>query len=714
MLHGGQRLRWFAWALLSATLLPSTAGITHWHPAAANSTAPAAELIGRVLGADAVEHFELLLLPEGQHCANAAPPCFALTDAPAGKLRVEASSVSELTYGIGYYLRFYCAMTVGWPTGGGSYTQELGGARMTTWPRIGASGFALHRAVPLSWEDNVCTHSYSYPWYTEAMWRQHVDWMALAGINRFYAVTGQEEIQYKTFRKFNLSDIEIRSFFNGPAYLTWSRGQSMQGVGAPLPRSWMQKQWALQKQILAMARPLGIIGVLPAFQGNMPPQIKWSHPYANVSAHPNTWHGKPGDEESTKGVCAWVSGSDPLFGQVADQWMQIMIDDWGTDHWYQCDGFFTGLPPPWDASGDDIANLNGDEVRDPSNPSFDAMKVEPDPAWTVVWKGAWEGMARTDPQAHWLYQGWAIRGWSDEAGMSRLRALFDVVPHGQWIPLDMDISGIWRYSGNYSFFGAPFIWTTLHNMGGNDGMKGDMRMMQTMPSDALQAGASIIGTGATPEGIDQNPAYYEYAYDTAWHVQHQPLEEWFGTYAARRYGYVGGCKGRPDCEAATSAWAVLLEQVYHSQAGGWHDNTGVTWAWDLVPSWIYGTGAPEGSIRTMNLTAMRGAFDQLIFCAETLAKASPHGNAIPDTLNYDIINVGRELLAQLSSISILNITTAVSNQDRDSALKAGGLLMEIFADLDKLLACGAFCPFRRRHCFTILAAMSQSKSELTD
>eukprot|EP01044_Picomonas_judraskeda_P012226 COSAG03_NODE_1735_length_3585_cov_13.318703_4_plen_90_part_00 len=41
--------------------------------------------------------------------------------------------------------------------------------------------------------------------------------------------------------------------------------------------------------------------------------------------------------------------------------------------------------------------------------------------------------------------------------MSRLRALFDVVPLGQWIPLDMDISGIWRFSGNYSFFGAPFV-----------------------------------------------------------------------------------------------------------------------------------------------------------------------------------------------------------------------------------------------------------------
>jgi alpha-N-acetylglucosaminidase len=66
------------------------------------------------------------------------------------------------------------------------------------------------------------------------------------------------------------------------------------------------------------------------------------------------------------------------------------------------------------------------------------------------------------------------------------------------------------YWGNYSFFGAPFIWTTLHNMGGNDGLKGDMRMLEGMPSDAIAAGSSIVGTGATPEGINQNPAYYEH------------------------------------------------------------------------------------------------------------------------------------------------------------------------------------------------------------
>ena len=108
-----------------------------------------------------------------------------------------------------------------------------------------------------------------------------------------------------------------------------------------------------------------------------------------------------------------------------------------------------------------------------------------DPDWAPVWKGAWEGMARTDPkvsvqnkpegtshhcglplpqlapaprdassdaaavcalQAKWLYQGWAIRGWSDAAGASRLKALYEAVPHGQWVPLDMDVIIIMTYN----------------------------------------------------------------------------------------------------------------------------------------------------------------------------------------------------------------------------------------------------------------------------
>ena len=271
----------------------------------AGAVQPAVDLIQRNFGSSAVASFNLslgALQCNGGRGVSVKAPCFSLSASAGGNtVNIHASSMSELTYGIGYYARFSCGMTVGWKRGGGSFT----GNNATKWPCHPAAAkeeerlqaVAVARAVPYTWEDNVCTHSYSYVWYDEAAWTEHVDWMALSGINLFYALTGQEEIQYKAFVKVGLKDDEIREFFNGPAYLTWSRGQSMQSVGSAavplggdtgLPRSWMQQQHALQKKILGMTRPLGIIGVLPAFQGNMPPQIQKLHPNANITV---TSHG---------------------------------------------------------------------------------------------------------------------------------------------------------------------------------------------------------------------------------------------------------------------------------------------------------------------------------------------------------------------------------------------------------------------------------------
>ena len=127
--------------------------------------------------------------------------------------------MSELTYGIGYYTRYTCGLTVGRDKWGGSHTNA------SHWPCTPSlEPVQMPRAVPYTYQDNVCTHSYSYVWYGEKEWTEHIDEMALRGINVFYAITGQEEIQYKTFLQFGLTDVQIREFFNGPAYLTWSRG----------------------------------------------------------------------------------------------------------------------------------------------------------------------------------------------------------------------------------------------------------------------------------------------------------------------------------------------------------------------------------------------------------------------------------------------------------------------------------------------------------
>ena len=57
-----------------------------------------------------------------------------------------------------------------------------------------------------------------------------------------------------------------------------------------------------------------------------------------------------------------------------------------------------------------------------------------------------------------------------------------------------------------------FVWTTLHNFGGNDGIAGDLGILNDIPWAALapDTPTSVWGTGFTPEGIDQNPLYYDF------------------------------------------------------------------------------------------------------------------------------------------------------------------------------------------------------------
>jgi alpha-N-acetylglucosaminidase len=180
-------------------------------------------------------HFELSLVDA---CPDAEAPCFSISDS-GGKTAIAGSGANELSAGVGYYLREYNNMTIGWARGGGSniFTPAL-------WANVGAP-VSKKRVAPWSYFMNVCTQSYSLVWYGWSEWEQLIDWMALSGINNVLATTGQEEVQYKVFTKLGLSDLEIRSWFNGPALLAWSRGQNEYGanIGGPLPRSWMKGEW---------------------------------------------------------------------------------------------------------------------------------------------------------------------------------------------------------------------------------------------------------------------------------------------------------------------------------------------------------------------------------------------------------------------------------------------------------------------------------------
>ena len=93
----------------------------------------------------------------------------------------------------------------------------------------------------------------------------------------------------------------------------------------------MKAQWALQRQILARYRQLGIAGHLPAFGGYAP----WALAVAQ-NATKRTAQGK-GSAADT----AWIDGRDPLYTRVADKWMEQIVADFGSDHVWQMDAFFS-------------------------------------------------------------------------------------------------------------------------------------------------------------------------------------------------------------------------------------------------------------------------------------------------------------------------------------------------------------------------------------
>ena len=115
--------------------------------------------------------------------------------------------------------------------------------------------------------------------------------------------------------------------------------------------------------------------------------------------------------------------------------------------------------------------------------------------------------------------------------------------------------------GSGAFFGANFIWTTLHDFGGTDSLRGNLTRANEIPFSAMgpsHAGkANVWGTGFTPEGIDQNPAFYEVVVEQNWRAEPiANMTDHLIERAHRRYALAAR-----DADIA-DAWARLARSSY--------------------------------------------------------------------------------------------------------------------------------------------------------
>lgn len=661
------------------------------------------DLLDRVLGG--APHPFRLEIQQQQPGGNLY---FQLQDTTNGKtgdeeknssILVKASTASELSAGVGWYLRHYCNMTLGWPRGGGSRV-----VIPQAWPQIGSQPLLRPRQVPWSYlmvsismraflsfnyagyanmcsdlfRKNVCTHSYSLVWYDQNDWERFIDWLALSGINMMLALTGQEEIQYQVFESLGLNDLDIRTWFNGPAFLTWSRGQNEYGnnICGPLPRSWMKDQFDMQQNfILPRLRSLGIVGQLPGFQGNVPIQIQKLYPNSNMTQ---------------QGMTGWMDSLDPLYGKIADLYMGTIIDAFGTDHWYQLDGYFNGGTAPWitehrSASGSSIKlrRQRRASVPQKERSSLPAPQLSHNDAWFQRGLNAYGGLNRTDPKAIWSFQGFSFIGWNKPEEAQALRGFIDAAPKNKFVIIDMSYTGLgeWQKWNNASFFGAPFIWTALHNFGGTDGIKGDMSRLNHIPFDLSET--SIMGLGGTPEGIDQNPAYYEFIFDA--NFRNSPVHDLSGYMERRslaRYGLNDKTSNMIIDAHIRRAWRLLMESL-HSNDFSVQDATGIAHLQPRASLFEDDRQTPK-PILCKAFSAWEHMLEAVQHAGAYVTKIFESNN---EPFHYDLVNLGREILAQLSVAAALDFANATDRQplDKIELQTSAEFYLELLSSVDILV-----------------------------
>ncbi|MGH7533578.1 MAG: alpha-N-acetylglucosaminidase, partial [Gemmatimonadales bacterium] len=476
---------------------------------------------------------------------------------------------------------------------------------------------------------NYCTFSYSMAWWTWADWQRMIDWMALKGINTPLAVTGQEAVWRATLTDLGFSRAQISAFLVGPAYLPWGWMGNIDGLGGPLPDSWIDSHITLERQILARERALGMTPVLQGFTGHVPASITQVFPAARIH--------QTGDWSAGFSGTWFLDPLDPLFQRIGRRFIERQTELFGTDHLYAADPF--------------------NEIDPPSNDSTFLAGMG---------HAIYSGMAHADPKAVWLLQGWFLyyqtKFWQDP----QAEAFLGAVPNDRMVVLDLwgDRHPVWQ--ARHAFYGKPWVWNVLYNFGGKSSVNGDLPSITRNLDSALRSPAhgQMVGLGMMMEGLGTNPIVPDLVMDQVWRDQVPDITRWTHDYITCRYGAANA--------AAWYAWQRLLATAFRSGA-----QTGNFLA-ERPQFYTRGTAYRSEPVAPYDLRVLTDALDSLLSAAPALG-----GN---DNYRYDVVNLTRQVLGQLAIPLVTQVQDAYTRGDRTALATAESRVIGLLGDLDTLVA----------------------------
>ena len=475
---------------------------------------------------------------------------------------------------------------------------------------------------------NYCTFSYSMAWWNWNDWQSMIDWMALKGINAPLAVTGQEAVWRSVLGDFGFSRKQIGDFIVGPAYLPWGWMANIDGLGGPLPDSWIDSHVTLERQILSRERSLGMTPILQGFTGHVPESI--------TQVIPGTKIHQTGDWSAGFSGTWFLDPQDSLFQRMGRKFVEKQTELFGTDHLYAADPF--------------------NEIDPPSN----------DSTFLATMGGAiYNGMHSADTSATWVIQAWFLvygkKFWQDP----QAEALLGAVPDNHMLVLDLwgDRSPGWK--ARHAFYGKPWIWNVLYNFGGKVSVNGDLPQIAANLDTAIRSPdkGRMEGLGMTMEGLGTNPIVPDFVFDQVWRDTVPDVPAWTRDYITRRYGHYNA--------SAWSAWQLLLATAFRSSA-----QTG-NFLGERPQFYVKGRSYRTEPIPPYDERIVARALDSLLAAAPALGSN--------DAYRYDVVNLTRQVLGQLGLPLVNRLKAAYEEKNHAKLIATEGQIESLLRDLDTLV-----------------------------
>lgn len=539
-----------------------------------------------------------------------------------GKIVISGNNANSMATGLGYYLKYCCKTNVSWDVNDSIFLPN----RLP----LPESTINNEATVKNRFYLNYCTFGYTMCWWDWRAWERFIDWMTINGINLPLAITGQEAIWYNVWKQLGLSDMEIRSYFTGPAHLPWHRMINIDNFQGPLPMSWLRNQEILQKKIVNRERELGMRPVLPAFAGHVPAALKKIYPNAKIT-QTSSWGGFRDCYRSH-----FLDPKDSLFNVIQEAYLNEQTKLYGTDHYYGVDPFNEIAPPSWE-------------------PQFlsDAAKT------------IYNSIAQNDKDAIWVQMTWLFYIDQGHWTKPRIEAFLSSVPKNRLILLDYfaENTEVWQLTDSY--FNHDFIWCYLGNFGGNTMLAGNLHEAGRRINNTFAHNKSLNGIGSTLEGIDSNPIMYEYVLEHAW-SNIKPDNQWVSSWSDRRIGF--------ESKLNREAWQILADSVYTRSAA-----LGQAPLVNSRPVFTgYGNWTTNPYINYDN-HLLRKALEKMI----TATKESTY---ITDAHRFDVVNILRQYMSNKFLSLRDNFTSAYKQKDFANAKDFADKMTELLTDLDQVVS----------------------------